>query len=46
MNKIFLVQDIVFPRNFFARFFTRKSVCRIFFSEITHKPLKSQIVGP
>ena len=36
-----------FPRYFLARIiFPSKSVCRIFFSETTHTPLKSQMLSP
>ena len=42
---VFSVQDIVFPGISLQAFLLWKSVRKIFFSEITHKPLKSQIVG-
>ena len=42
----FSVQDIVFPRNFFACFFSLEISLQDIFSEITYKPLKTQIVGP
>ena len=42
----FSVQDIFLPGIYLHAFFLSKSVSRIFFSEITHNPLKSQIVGP
>ena len=30
----------IFPRNLFTSYFLSKSICRIFFSEITHNPSK------
>ena len=42
----FSVQDIFFPGIYLHALFLSKSVCRTFFSEITHNPLKSQMVGP
>ena len=46
VDMFYPVQDIFLPRYFLARFFSSKSLCRIFFSEITHNPLKRQMVGP
>ena len=42
----FSVQEIIFPSYILTSFFPSKLVCRIFFYEITHNPLKSQMVGP
>ena len=44
-NYCFSVQDIIFLSYILATLFRSKSVCRIFFSEITHNPLKSQMAG-
>ena len=35
-----------FPGIYLHAFFLPKSACRTLFSEITHNPLKSQMVGP
>ena len=45
-DMFFLVQYIFLPRYFLALFFRSNSVGGIFFSEITHNPLKRQMVGP
>ena len=43
----FPVQDIICPRYVLASFSHWKLICRtLFFSDITHNLLKSQIVGP
>ena len=42
----FQCRILFFPGISLQAFFSSKSVCRIFFPEITHNPLKSQMVGP
>ena len=42
----FSVQDTFFPGIFFACFFPVEISLQGIFSEITHNPLKSQMVGP
>ena len=47
MSDIFFTAGYLFPRNYlFACFFPLEIRLQDIFSEITHNPLKSQMVGP
>ena len=46
MSDIFFSAGCFFPGIYFHAFFLPKSACRTFFSEITHNPLKIQMVDP
>ena len=46
MNDIFFGAGYFSPRNLFACFFPLEISLQDVFSEITHNPLKSQMVGP
>ena len=45
-ERYFFSVGYFFPRNLFACFFTLEISLQDIFSEITHNPLKSQMVGP
>ena len=45
-STLYVMSDIFLPGIYLHAFFLSKSVCTTFFSKITHKPLKSQMVGP
>ena len=46
MSDIFFSAGYFSPRNLFACFFPLEISLQDIFSEITHNPLKSQMVGP
>ena len=46
MSDIFFSARYFFPRNLFASYFPPENSLLDIFSEITHNPLKSQMVNP